>query len=435
MKKHITIYLVFLFAGITNINAQDYFSFYNLDDYVIQTQNLSPVFIPKNRLTIAIPGANAGLNFNSGFKINELLVKNETTNKLEFDLVNLYETADKINEMNIDVSINLFYVAFKRKKGSITIFANTRATNNWRYTKDFLGITANGINQDFTLNEQNEYTGYNEFGVGFTQTFFDDRLAVAIRAKYLNGFIHSSTEDGAQLSLEIDDPTGYYTIIAEKATVNSAGLNSFSGNGEEFKIFTDNTGFGFDFGATFNATKKLTFEIAINDVGSITWNEDVQNFRIADTGTEGVLYTGIDLRTETELGKETLDQLGSIANSSETSDSFKTELNMKTYLSARYAITEKNTLTLVAFNTHAFDDFKPSYSLGYNRTLSKTTFGALASIGGINNEFLLGANFAVNLGPLQIYAATDSLKAIFAKPEEATGLNLRIGLNLVFGYK
>ena len=40
----------------------------------------------------------------------------------------------------------------------------------------------------------------------------------------------------------------------------------------------------------------------------------------------------------------------------------------------------------------------------------------------------------MKLGPLQLYAATDSLKDIFEKPEEATRANVRIGLNFVFGY-
>lgn len=431
MKKHIYIYIAFLVVGISNINAQDYFSFYNLGDYVVQTQNVSPVYIPKNSFTFAVPVANLGFNFNSGFKVNELLVKNENTNKLEYNLANLYNEAGDFNDMNVDVTINLFYMAFKRKRGSLTIFANTRATNNWRYTKDFLGIAANGITSDFLLQEQNEYTGYNEIGIGFTQTFFDDRLALAVRAKYLNGFVHSSTEDGAMAALEIDE-SGNFVLSAQNATVNSAG-SFFNGDSEEeFKVFTENTGFGFDFGATFKATKKLTFEIAVNDIGSITWKEDVKNFNIEDTDRE--VYSGVDLRSRAGLEDNALDRIEAIFQTNETEEEFETKLNMKTYLSARYALTEKNTFTLAAFNTHAFDEFKPSYSLGYNRTLKKTTFGVLASMGGIDNDFLFGANFAMKLGPLQLYAATDSLKALFAKPEEAYGANVRVGLNFVFGY-
>jgi hypothetical protein len=433
MKKHIFIYIAFLVVAANNINAQDYFSFYNLGDYVVQTQNVSPVYIPKNSFTIAIPAANVGFNLNSGFKVNELLVQNELTKNLEFNLANLYDEAEDINDLNVDLTVNLFYMAFKRKRGSFTVFANTRATNNWRYSKDFLGIAANGITDSFSLNEINEYTGYTEIGIGITQTFFNDKLAIAVRAKYLNGFIHSSTEEGATASLEIDE-LGNYILSAQNATVNSAGNGLYEEGGtDDFKVFTENTGWGFDFGATFKATKKLTFEIAVNDVGSITWKDDVKNFNIQDVQNE--VYSGIDLRDDAGgLENNALDELERIFNTNETEEEFETKLNMKTYLSARYALTEKNTFTLAAFNTHAFDEFKPSYSLGYNRTLNKTTFGVLTSMGGIDNEFLFGANFAVKLGPLQLYAATDSLKALFTKPEEATGANVRVGLNLVFGY-
>lgn len=351
---------------------------------------------------------------------------------LEFNLGNLYNEAEDKNDLNLDVTVNLFYMAFKRKRGSLTFFANTRATNNWRYSKDFLGIAANGITESFNLNEINEFNGYNEIGVGFTQTFLNDKLAIAIRAKYLNGFVHSSTEEGAGASLEIDE-AGNFILSAQNATVNSSGTGIFEDSDQEFKLFTDNTGFAFDFGATFKATEKLTFEIALNDMGSINWKEGVKNFNIEDV--QNKLYSGIDLRDDAGgLENKALDELETIFETNETEKAFKSELNMKTYLSARYALTEKNTFTLALFNTNAFDEFKPSYSLGYNRTLKKTTFGVLTSMGGVNNEFLFGANFAAKLGPFQLYAATDSLKAIFNKPEESTGANIRIGLNLVFGY-
>lgn len=179
MKLRLYITIAIVYISSFNVNAQDYFSFYNLEDYVVQTQNVSPVYIPKNSFTFAIPAVNVGLNFNSGFKVNDLLVQDEFTKNLRIDLDNLYSKADDVNDMNVDLTVNLFYMAFKRKRGSLTFFANTKATNNWRYTKDFLGIAANGFGNSFTLQEENEYTGYNEFGVGFTQTFIDDRLAIA----------------------------------------------------------------------------------------------------------------------------------------------------------------------------------------------------------------------------------------------------------------
>jgi hypothetical protein len=428
--------IVLFIINNTYVNAQDYLSFYNLGDYVTQTQNIAPVFLPKNSFTLALPFTNIGFNQNSGFKINDLLIKNKVTNKLELNFSNLYNDANEVNDFNIDMTFNLFYIAFKRKKGSITIFANTRATNNWRFTKDFLGITANGIIEGFYLKDQNEYTGYNEIGIGFTQTFLEEKLAIGLRVKYINGFTHSSNKNGSLLSLDIDEATGDYKVIVKNATVNNAG-SLFNDDTDEFKMFTENIGYGLDFGVTFKATDRLNFEIAFNDIGSITWKEDIKNLNIEDTSPEGIIFDGIDpsdIRLDKNLLNVFYDELQKIISVSETSKSFKTNLNMKTYLSARYAITERNLFTISAFNTQAFDDFKTSYSLGYNRTLKKKTYGFLAGLGGIDNEFLLGANFAVNLGPVQIYAATDSVKAIFYKPEESTGANLRLGLNFVFGY-
>ena len=435
--KHIKVYisLIVFITTIIHTKAQEYFSLNNLGDYVIQSQNLSPVYLPKNTFTFAVPIANGSFNYNSGFKANELLVFNSLTNKLEINLKNLFNEANNENNLNLDISVNLFYIGFKRKHGSLTVFANSRSTNNWKYSKEFLKIAANGINEDFALNEQNEYTGYNEIGIGFTQTFYDDQLAIGIKLKYLNGYVHSSTNGEANVSLTLDENTGVYDIYADNAVVNNSG-SVFNNRSGEFRLFTGNTGFGFDFGATFHPTQKLTFEIAINDIGKINWNEDVTNLRIKDTGPNGSTLPGLNLtdyyNSTDNLQDDVLNLISSVTNAEETTDDFSSNLNMKTYLSAKYALSEKSLFTLAFFNTHAFDTFKPSYSLGYNVTLEKATFGVLAGIGGVENNFMIGTNFAVLLGPIQLYAATDSLEALFAKPEESTSANVSLGINFIF---
>lgn len=437
--RHNKLYLLITFTLLCALKAksQEYFSLYNLGDYVIQSQNTSPVYIPKNTFTFAVPIANGSFNFNSGFRVNELIVKNNLTNKLEYNFNNLYNSADQSNYLNVDLTINFFNLAIKRKKGSITVFANSKMTNNWKYSKDFLRIAAVGISQGFSLNEQNDYTGYNEIGFGFTQTFLNNQLAIGIRAKYLNGSIHSSTGDDVLLEHKIDDLTGSYTVIADNATVNSAG-SIFNETNGEFKFFTENIGFGFDIGATFKMNEKLTFEFALNDIGYINWKEDVTNFNIEDTGIEGNIYNGINFEdyynNNTSLYDEVFSLISSTVKAEETSKNFSSKLNMKSYLSAKFEFIETNTLSLVMYNTHAFNEFKPSISMGYNKTIGKSTFGVLTNFIGVENEFSFGANFAVQLGVFQLYGATDSLKAIFAKPEESTGANVSIGLNILFDH-
>ena len=128
--------------------------------------------------------------------------------------------------------------------------------------------------------------------------------------------------------------------------------------------------------------------------------------------------------------------MNEVIGSSETTESFTTKLATRTFLSARYQLSQKNTLVAAFFNnSHALIESKPSYSLGYQRTLNKTTFGILARSGGAQNSFSFGANAMLRLGFLQFYAATDNLASLFGKVEEVHGGSIRFGLNIVYGYK
>ena len=72
--------------------------------------------------------------------------------------------------------------------------------------------------------------------------------------------------------------------------------------------------------------------------------------------------------------------------------------------------------------------------LGYNRELNKSTYGVIASTGGINGGFKVGANLAVQLGFLQLYGAIDDLSSLNGKVEQIKEANLRLGINFLFGY-
>ena len=58
MKKTIYSTILLFFILMNNVKAQDYLSFYNLGDYVIQTQNISPIYLPKYKVNFGSPPAN-----------------------------------------------------------------------------------------------------------------------------------------------------------------------------------------------------------------------------------------------------------------------------------------------------------------------------------------------------------------------------------------
>ena len=75
MKIYIYTTSLLFFVLISNIKAQENLSFYNLNDFVIQTQNISPVYLPKYKYNFGTP-LNFSGDINSTIKLNDILVEN-----------------------------------------------------------------------------------------------------------------------------------------------------------------------------------------------------------------------------------------------------------------------------------------------------------------------------------------------------------------------
>lgn len=427
MKKYTYIFIFFICIG--NSKAQDYLSFYNLKDYVIQTQNLSPVFLPKYSVSFGTP-LNAGINISSDYKISDVLVETNGGN-LKIDIDNLNALAQEKNNINANIANSLFMLGIKLRKGSLTFFANTRTNLNWQFSDSFTNVAANGFGSSFSFsNERLRVSSYSEIGVGFTQQFFKEKLAFGIRVKSLNGIAHAEIQDNASFSVDINDSN--WVFNSANATINTSGINNESG--EDFPIFTGNSGIGVDLGVNYKLTDKLSFDIALNDLGSIDWKENTTNYNIADTN--GAVYEGVDFQGSGDVLEEIETELGDILGTSETNESFSTQLGSKLFASVKYQISERNAFQAVYFSdNNPYVDIAPSYAIGYNRTLKKSSYGLTAGSGGVDGNFRFGANFAMQLAFLQLYAAVDDFSNIGGKVQDINSTNVRFGVNFLFGYK
>lgn len=428
MKKNIYATILLFFVLIGNVKAQDYLSFYNLGDYVIQTQNLSPIYLPKYKVNFGTP-LNVGFNLSSEIKISDLLV--ESGNNLKIDFNNLNAAAADANAVATDVVANIFMLGFKTKKGSITLFANAKSNLVWQFSKNFTNVAANGFGESFALTaEKIGFTSYSEIGIGITRTFLDDKLSVGLRLKSLSGIAHSSLEDRAQFSLDVNPTNFLWTVNTANATLNTSGVSDT----ENIAFFGSNSGFGMDIGLGYEVNDKLSFELSINDLGSINWKDNVTNYNLQDV-TDGV-YNGFDFEDSGDVLDEIEDAFNDVLGANETQESFKSKIGSRTFFSAKYKLSEKNVLRATYFsNNNPYIDIKPSFGLGYNRELNKATYGVVASSGGNNGGFRFGANFAVQLGFLQIYTALDDLSNIGGKVQDANTANFRFGVNFLFGHQ
>ncbi len=428
MKRYIYSTTLLFFVLINSAKAQDYLSFYNLGDYVIQTQNVSPIYLPKYKVNFGTP-LNLGFNLNSEIKLNDFLVENG--NNLKIDLDNLNAAAADANAIATDVAANIFMLGFKTKKGSITFFANAKSNFAWEFTKDFTNIAANGFGESFSLSaEKIGFTSYSEIGIGITRTFLKDKLSVGLRLKSLNGIAHASLEDDAQFSLDINPNNFIWTVNTANATINTAGVSDT----ENIAFFGKNSGFGMDLGLGYEVNDKLSFELSINDLGSINWKDNVTNYNLNDVAN-GV-YNGFDFQNSNNVQDEIENALNDILGATETQESFKSKIGSRTFLAAKYKVSEKNVFRATYFsNNNPYIDIKPSYGLGYNRELNKATYGLVASTGGNVGGLRFGANFAVQLGFLQLYSAINDFSSIGGKIQESNSANFRFGVNFLFGHK
>ena len=423
MKVYTFSLITLLYFTTNNTKAQNNLSFYSLGDYVVQTQNISAVYLPKNNFILGLPGI--GLNVNNPFKLSEFLVKNNTTNKLETNFDNLLLNTKTINQSTTSVNASLFMLAFKTKKGSISIFANSKLENNIQYTEQFIEVAANGIN-DFTLsNNQVNSTGYHEIGLGLTQQFLKNKLAIGLRFKYLNGIVHASLKNNAFLRLDIDDTNQNWTITATNASLKTSGLSN-----EKKSYFTGNNGFGIDMGATYQVSEKWVIEAAINDFGTINWSENNSRYAIKDT--QGAIYNGVELDTDGSIENEIESALKTIFNATETTENFSTRLTTKTYFSAKYYPNKKNVFSAIFANNPVFGKPMTNYGVSYNKLHKKATYGLLTSINSQDKKIKFGGNAAVNLDIFQLYVTTDDFFNAFKKIEETSQAAITLGINLTF---
>lgn len=426
--KYIT--LLFLTFCVTYINAQENISFYNLRDYVVQGQNYSSIITPKHNVTVSLP-LNVGIGVNTFISANQLLDKDASTGDLMFNTAKLYQSTDDKNTIAYNLNVNLFNLTVATKKGGFSLFVNAKHNSHIQLSKTLIGITNTGIDSSISLeNEKALSTAYTEFGVGYSHSLLEDKLHLGFRAKYLNGHAHAETDKNGYINLDLDPQFKTWQFSAQNAQLRTSGLAVINGD-SDFEPMSDNTGFALDFSARYALNEKFTFDLSVNDIGSITWESDLKGYQIEDIAKDQGVFEGIDLNNdESDFGEE----LESIFVTSEGEiSSFSTDLTTQTYFSTNYFLNDRHRLSFIYNNFKVFDDPINTYALGYNLIGSKGTIGVVSSYGGYNNEFKLGMNMVYSIGFWQMYFSTDSLLSLMQPVEEINNVNFNFGINFVFG--
>ena len=437
MSKYLLIFFLAIFSFFNNVFSQNEIGLHFMD--VMQTSKTNPAWVGEKKIQIGLP--NIHLNYyNTAGAFNGLIRDfiNGTDQISIGDALNdLSETG---NILRGGVSLNTF--EFGYKLGNIRLgLSHSQKVDlfvDYPQTLAKLFLEGNGqyVGETIDLAHQINLTGYNEFALSGAMTL--SKLTVGAKLKYLTGIANTSVGNNA-LTLFTDSDIYQLTLMSDytlntSSLVNVDDLSTFRldfGNFSGDNLFTKNNGIAIDLGATFQLNEKIKIAASVIDLGTINWTENVNNYSSQGNATyDGYNFTDFSANDEISFSNG-LDTLEEVFNFSETQNEYSTALPTKIYLSATYDMNEKLQLGGLLFTEIYQGKTFPMLAVSGRAKISdKISVGGIYSVRE-GNYFNLGLNFAVRLGPVQLYGTSDNVLGVF-NPYQSSNVNLRTGLNLLF---
>ncbi len=441
MKKSLT--LLILFSSITSAAFAQQELNTHLMRGVWQANRSNPAFFPEHKLTVGLPGVYSNLLI-TGLKYNQIVSKDAEGRRV-LDIDKGISQLDDWNTIRENTEIETLSLGLRIGKLSLSTAHSIRFNAFLNYPKTLPQLIWQGnaqfIGQEVEFGPDVQLFGFSELSLGLALDV-SKRFTIGGRAKYLSGLGDVSTprnslrlftgEDAYELTLDADfqaNVTGSIDYQGFREPQVDFQFGQFSAN----QIFGANTGFAFDIGAVYR-TDKFDIAASVLDLGGIHWKENARFYRL-DGRYE---YKGLDiaeslLNDSTSVGS-VLDSLENIYRPEEGFAEYRTRLAPRYYISATYLLSRKLRLGGVFYSEQYRGESFPA--IAFSATAQVMPWCSIGGSYGMRNRRFdnIGAHTALQVGPVQLVAATDNLISVFLQ-KSSHSANLRLGLNLVFGGK
>jgi hypothetical protein len=398
-------------------------------DLVPQRIYANPAFQPKARLNIAFPGLGNiyAQNGNNWIQPRSFVEGGSSVLSPESILSAIGDEATTTQMQGIE----LLHFGIRFGKNYVHLRATERVQARVNIPADIfrLAVYGNVGSYQFENNTANfsnlaiDAIHFREYAAGFNREI-TDKITVGVTAKYLYGMEVIQTENSS-LKLQTNQDT-YELISSGQLDINTSGINSLVSSEEDFDaneylLGKKNSGFAFDFGATYEPIEKLQLQISAHDIGFIRWKDDISNYQTNDANFafNGVDMTDFLFQEDIDFGEEFQNEADSLLTEleetfgfEETNGSFKTSLNGFMRYGAAYTIFENQGFRGTGWCnvTHALGesmvDFQASF--GYNQTLWNSVQAGVHMTKTGDLPFTLGGGLSLNAGFFQLYAMVEN---------------------------
>lgn len=418
-----------------------------------QSYLVNPGRIPLSKYNIGLPlmsGANGAVS-SSGFRLGDF---REGSSNVEGGPDNPYkrflDNLDQQNYAQMDVSVNLLDLGFRiGSRNYVNVFANETMNALMQYPRPLAEMLFNVgnskiVNRTYDIQDfQYNVLQYRSVGIGYTRQI-NKKLSIGFRAKSLMGISQIQTNNDSMrfvsdaddrffgvlgnlsfMSSGVQNLKPYYSILGN-LNFGSLATQALQRNPSNYLQNTGNNGFAFDLGLQYNVNKELDLYASLLNVGSITWKNDVTINPLADDNIE---FPTQDLDY---FNSEVLEFVDSLGRKATIDTTFKTRLPAMLYVGGSYFVTPNTSIDVVLNPRFYLGEVDFGFGVGITTRVNK-----ILQVGGNISSFNkstinFGAGAALNLGPAQIYLASDNIIPIFAFSSSKTA-HFNLGLTFNFG--
>lgn len=444
MSQSCFLLLALLVFGWSPLIAQRNLALYNLPG-VPQSQTMNVGRMPDYNFHLSLPlisNLNLGAN-SSGFSPNALKnFKFETEGENAFQAdTNFINAISPYNTLGVDFSTTLIDAGFRLGRGYIGFQATENVQGSFGYAKslfsDFADIQklvpADFEQGPLRYNINGTFLNYNHYrtlGASYTYEIIPGKLSAGLRAKMAIGIGRAFTRsenfsivgDYQKATLGFEGNADLFLIGLPAALDSTEGLmNALRGSG--------NRGIAVDLGAQYRINDRIEVFASLSNLGQIVWKNNLTSYGYSTK------YLDFFANQSTQDLQAALDKVLDFATTPEKTTytgKIRSPLPMYVYAGGNYQINK-------TFTAGAMVNLERMDGLNYwNFTLNgRANVGRVLQVGATLAQvqgigFQVGAGAAVNLGPLQIYAASDNV-ASAVNLGNARNAHVNVGINLVFG--
>jgi len=431
---------------------------------VPQSYQLNPATQPGCKFFLGLPGVSPLQVYaeNSAFSMKDIIFplgdSLVTFMHPDADIDDFLGNLAPVNTFQMFVSTDILSIGYRSKDLYYTFDLSEKAYARLTYNDDLfdLLLTGNQRGDRFNFSNTNvDVTTYFELATGNSRVV-SDRLRIGSRVKLLFGQINLST-DNKEISLLTDEDWTINTDMKIRLSipyfslpVDLSGEVSFDSI-DFFDLESDidpvaaiqsvfgNVGLGLDLGLHYTLTDKITLSGSLIDLAGIRWSSNAMTIRQKGS----YVYSGIEIHPGDTAGisEDFLDSLKTEFSFTSDESPYYTMLPLKLYVGGTYQIIDQISFGILSRTEYYKKKLREQLTLSANLSpLKILTFTFSYTL--FNNTYnSFGFGFSSRLGPFNLYLISDNVPTGYAVeqtsgmplPYDSRILNLRIGMNLVFG--